>query len=141
MIALVTGLVALIGFLVVETRAARIPCCRWGCSGSMQFTGANLVTLAVYAGLGSPRSSIAVELQTGARLLGPRGRRRHAADHHPRGAFSARAGALAQRIGPRLPMTLGSLVVAVGLLLYTRIEPGRSYVEAVLPGAVVFGIG
>jgi hypothetical protein len=31
--------------------------------------------------------------------------------------------------------------VAAGLLLYTRIEPGRSYVEVVLPGAVVFGLG
>ena len=31
--------------------------------------------------------------------------------------LSARAGALAQRIGPRMPMTIGPLVVAVGMVL------------------------
>ena len=38
--------------------------------------------------------------------------------------LSSRAGALAQRIGPRLPMTIGPLVIAAGLLLFTRIAPG-----------------
>jgi hypothetical protein len=56
-------------------------------------------------------------------------------------AFSARAGALAQRIGPRVPMTLGPAVMAVGMLLMTRIEPGRSYVSGVLPGILVFAGG
>jgi MFS family permease len=55
--------------------------------------------------------------------------------------FSARSGALAQRIGPRLPMTVGPLVVAGGLLLLTRAQPGTSYFSGVLPGAIVFGIG
>jgi hypothetical protein len=55
--------------------------------------------------------------------------------------LSARMGALAQRIGPRLPMTVGPLVVAFGLLLFTRVEPGQSYLGAVLPGALVFGLG
>ena len=31
--------------------------------------------------------------------------------------FSARAGALAQRIGARIPLTVGPLVIAVGMLL------------------------
>ena len=41
--------------------------------------------------------------------------------------LSARSGALAQRIGPRIPLTVGPLVIAAGLLLMTRIEPGDSY--------------
>ncbi len=36
--------------------------------------------------------------------------------------FSARAGALAGRIGPRLPMTVGPLVSAAGLLLLLRVD-------------------
>ena len=56
-------------------------------------------------------------------------------------ALSARAGALAQRIGPRIPMTVGPVVVAAGLLLWSRVDAGTSYVETVLPGAVVFGLG
>ena len=34
--------------------------------------------------------------------------------------FSARAGAIAQRIGPRIPMTVGPLLCAVGFALLTR---------------------
>jgi YbgC/YbaW family acyl-CoA thioester hydrolase len=55
--------------------------------------------------------------------------------------FSARAGALAQRIGPRLPMTVGPLLVAAGLVTMTRIDADASYVGDILPGVVVFGLG
>jgi hypothetical protein len=55
--------------------------------------------------------------------------------------FSARAGALAQRIGPRIPMTLGPLGVAGGLLLMVRIAPGVSYAAGVLPALLVFSAG
>ena len=55
--------------------------------------------------------------------------------------LSARAGALAQRIGPRIPLTVGPLVIAAGLALMTRIEPGDSYIESVFPAVIVFGLG
>jgi len=55
--------------------------------------------------------------------------------------FSARAGALAERIGPRMPMTVGPLVSAAGLLLLRGVGPGASWVADVLPGVVVFGAG
>jgi MFS family permease len=54
---------------------------------------------------------------------------------------SARAGDLAQRIGPRLPLTLGPLIIAAGLLLMLRIDPGDGYLGTVLPAVVVFGLG
>src|ERR1700738_463433 len=55
--------------------------------------------------------------------------------------FSSRAGALAQRIGPRWPMTIGPMIVTAGLLLLLGTRPGSHYVAAVLPGVVVFGAG
>jgi MFS family permease len=55
--------------------------------------------------------------------------------------LSARAGRLAQRIGPRWPLTAGPLIVACGLLLYLRVEPGASYLTGVLPAVLVFGCG
>src|SRR5690606_17166051 len=55
--------------------------------------------------------------------------------------LSARMGALAQRIGPRGPMTIGPLVVGAGMLLYTRVEPGASFWTSVLPAGTVFGLG
>ena len=56
--------------------------------------------------------------------------------------LSSRAGALAARIGPRLPMTVGPLLAAAGLLLTLRIGP-----DAVVPHrraarpSLVFGLG
>ena len=55
--------------------------------------------------------------------------------------FSARSGALAQRIGARLPLTLGPLIIAVGLLMLLMVDPGDSYLTSILPGIVVFGAG
>ncbi len=55
--------------------------------------------------------------------------------------FSSSSGALAQRIGPRLQLTVGPLLAAAGLLLLARIDATTSWVREVLPGAVVFGLG
>jgi hypothetical protein len=55
--------------------------------------------------------------------------------------FSTRAGALAGRIGPRLPMTLGPLVSAAGLLLLLRVDTTASWLVDVLPGVTVVGAG
>jgi MFS family permease len=55
--------------------------------------------------------------------------------------LSARSGALAQRIGARIPLTVGPVVIAAGMLLMTRIDPGDSYVSTVLPSVIVFGLG
>jgi hypothetical protein len=49
--------------------------------------------------------------------------------------------ALANRIGPRLQMTVGPAVVAAGLALMARIGPGSSYTAAVLPAVTVLGLG
>ena len=54
---------------------------------------------------------------------------------------SARAGSLAQRIGPRVPLSLGPLIIAAGMLLMLRINPGDSYITTVLPAVIVFGLG
>jgi MFS family permease len=55
--------------------------------------------------------------------------------------LSARVGALANRIGPRLPMTAGPLVCAPALVGLSRIGAGASYVSDVLPWVTVLGLG
>jgi MFS family permease len=55
--------------------------------------------------------------------------------------FSARAGHLAERIGPRWPMTVGPLVMAGGVLLLLRLTPDASYWTTLLPAMLVFGAG
>jgi MFS family permease len=55
--------------------------------------------------------------------------------------LSRPSGAIAQRIGPRIPLTAGAVLTGAGLLLMAQIHPGDSYVAAVLPSLAVFGTG
>ena len=54
---------------------------------------------------------------------------------------SARAGALATRIGPRIPLTVGPVLTAAGLLLLRQVGPGVDYWTGILPGVTLFGLG
>jgi EmrB/QacA subfamily drug resistance transporter len=51
------------------------------------------------------------------------------------------AGALAGRIGTRLPLSIGPLVVAAGFLIALRIDSSASYWTQVLPMIVVIAVG
>jgi EmrB/QacA subfamily drug resistance transporter len=55
--------------------------------------------------------------------------------------LSGRFGALAGRIGPRVPLTVGPLVGAAGLGLLSRVDQGTEYVADVLPAMLLFGLG
>ncbi len=134
------GLAVLVAFVLVERSVAN-PMLPLGVFRSRAFSGTNLTTFVVYAGLGVAFFLLGLVLQTS---LG----------YSPVAAgaatlpitflmlgLSARAGRLAQRIGPRWPLTFGPLVVAAGLLLYLRVEPGVSYATGVLPAVLVFGSG
>ena len=50
-------------------------------------------------------------------------------------------GAIAGRIGPRLPLTIGPLVVAGGFLLASRIGANAGYFTTVFPAVLVIAIG
>ena len=54
---------------------------------------------------------------------------------------SSLAGRLAQQVGPRLPMTVGPFVAAIGLALLVRVVPGGGYWLTIFPAVVVFGLG
>jgi EmrB/QacA subfamily drug resistance transporter len=138
--ALALGIAGLAGFLAVERRTPS-PMLPLAVFRSRAFTAANLVTFAMYAALGGVFFLFALNLQVvagftpvaaGAALL-------------PITLLmlllSARAGGVAQRIGPRLPMTAGPLVCAAGLLVLARVGSGASYLGTVLPGVLVLGLG
>jgi len=56
-------------------------------------------------------------------------------------ALSSLMGRLAGRFGPRLFMTAGPLIMAIGFLLLLTISPDVDYWTQVLPGVVLFGLG
>jgi MFS family permease len=55
--------------------------------------------------------------------------------------LSSRAGALGERIGPRIPLTVGPVLCAAGVLLMLRVGPDASYPTDVLPALLVMGLG
>lgn len=55
--------------------------------------------------------------------------------------LSARSGELGQRIGPRIPLTVGPVLCAAGMLLMLRVGQDASYFADVLPAMVVLGAG
>lgn len=136
----VAGALLLIAFVVVEARS-RAPMLPLSLFRSTQFTGANLVTLAVYAGLGAAFFLVVVNLQLALGYSALEGGIALLPVTVLMLLLSSRMGALAQRIGPRLPMTVGPLLVAGGLLWLGQVGPGDGYWSAVLPPAVVFGLG
>jgi EmrB/QacA subfamily drug resistance transporter len=134
------GAGALIAFPFVERRVES-PLVPLDIFKSRQFSGANGTTFVVYAGLGVALFLVVVEMQT---VLGYSALAAGAATLPITVLMlllSARAGRLAQRIGPRLPMTIGPLVVAMGLFLLARVGPDSTYLTGILPGLVVFGLG
>lgn len=105
------------------------------------FVGANLVTVTVYAALGAVFFLLVIYLQV---ALGYSALAAGAAALPVTAVMlllSARSGQLAQRIGPRPQMSVGPLVVAAGLVLMSRIDPGDGYLTAVLPAVLVLGLG
>ena len=138
--AIAAGVILLTLFFFVE-RTRREPMLPLGIFRSRQFTGANATTLAVYFPLGGATFFLVLQLQT---VLGYSPLEAGASLAPVTVALlllSAHAGALAQRIGPRLPMTLGPVIVAAGLALLSAVEAGSNYVTDVLPAALVFGLG
>ncbi|MEE1789863.1 DHA2 family efflux MFS transporter permease subunit [Streptomyces sp. BE308] len=111
---------------------------------SRLFTSVNIVTFCVYAALGGFFFLSAIQLQV-------------VAGYSALGAgtallpttvlmllFSASAGDLGRRIGPRIPLTVGPLLAAAGMLLMLRVGPGASvtsYLSDVLPAVLVLGLG
>jgi EmrB/QacA subfamily drug resistance transporter len=137
---LVVAAVAAPVFFVVEHRRAQ-PMLPLQLFRSRQFSGANAVTFAVYAALGGALFLLPVELQI-------------VKGYSPLQAglallpltlvmltLSARSGALSARIGPRLQMTVGPLIVGAGLALLTRATNPGSYWTQVFPAVLVFAFG
>lgn len=138
--ALVVAVVAGIAFVWWEARAPA-PMLPLGLFRNRTFALTNAVTLGAYAALSGMLFLLVIQLQTS---LG----------YRPVAAglaslpipvilvlFSSRAGALPERVGPRLPLVVGPLVAAVGVGWLATVDADTSYVTGVLPGLLVFAVG
>ncbi len=136
----VVGVVSVIAFVVIE-RSVDHPMMPPGIFRSRQFVGANLATVAIYGGLGGATFLVVLQLQlvlgytalqAGASLL-------------PISVllllFSAKAGRLSVRTGPRILMTVGPFVAGAGLSLLAFVGPDTAFIPLILGGAMVFAVG
>ncbi|MGI5436794.1 MFS transporter [Streptomyces shenzhenensis] len=136
----VAGIAAGVAFVYVEKHHPD-PMMPLDIFASRQFTVVNLVTLCVYAAFGGFFFLTALQLQV---VVG----------YSPLQAgtallpttvlmllFSSRSGALADRIGPRIPLTVGPLLCAVAMLMMLRVGRGADYLTDVLPALLVMGAG
>jgi MFS family permease len=139
-ISIVLGVVGLTAFVWLQHRS-HDPLVPPEMFRDRTFTLSNALTFVVYTALGGVMMLMVLQLQVS---LG----------YSPTAAgiaglpitiimllTSSWSGKLASRIGPRLQLVVGPMIIAVAMLLYMRIAPGASYLTEVLPAVVLFGIG
>lgn len=137
----VTGGVAAFAALVAVERRSPSPLVPPALFTDNLFRVTNMITLLIYGALGVVFLLLVLQLQTvagfspvaaGSALL-------------PFTAvmllFSSKTGALAGRLGPRLPLAAGTAVAAGGVLLMLRIGADASWLADVFPAAMTFGVG
>jgi EmrB/QacA subfamily drug resistance transporter len=135
------GVVLLGGFLVAERRRGQRAMMPIELFGNRCFSGLNLLTFLLYGAFGAAMLLIPYVLissggyspvQAGLALL-------------PlpvlMTSLSPKMGSVAARLGPRLPLTIGPIIVAAGLLLSWLIQQHSSYWTAAFPAIVVMALG
>ncbi|MFG6403381.1 MFS transporter [Microbacterium sp. P04] len=134
------GLLSFAGFLVRE-RFAKDPMMPLGLFRARNFRTGNLATAFIYGALSLNGFVVSVYLQQGAGLGATEAGLASLPSTILMILLSSRVGALAGRWGPRLFMTVGPLLMAVGALLLLLVRPDFDYWTQVLPGVLVFGFG
>jgi EmrB/QacA subfamily drug resistance transporter len=137
---LALGAATILAFVLVEKKVQH-PMLPLALFRSRTFTGANLLTLFLYCALGATLFVLPFFLiesqgysvvQAAAALL-------------PFVAvmslLSRWSGGLIDRYGPRLPLTAGPMVAALGFFLFTRAAGGGSYWTAIFPAVMVMSLG
>lgn len=134
------AVLAAIVFVVAEKRESE-PMLRLEIFADRTFSSANLMTLLVYAALGASLWFVTLQLQT-------------VSDWSALEAglasfpiticmifLSAKGGEIGARIGPRIPMTVGPLMMAASCLLLLMVGDDVNVAVDVLPGMTLFGLG
>lgn len=134
------GILSFVLFLVRQRTVAH-PILPLGLFRIRNFSAGNVATLFVYGALSLNGFVVAVYLQQGAGLSATAAGLASLPVTVLMVLLSSRMGTLAGRLGPRLFMTVGPLMMAVGALLLLTVGADFDYWTQVLPSMLVFGLG
>ena len=138
---MIVGVLLMVAFVMVEHRRGARAMMPTTLFGTRAFAGLNLMTFLLYGAFGGMMLIIPYVLIAGAH-------------YSPVAAGAALLplpiliavgspimGGVAERTGARLPLTVGPLIVAGGMLLGLRIAPDQGYWVAVFPAIAVMAAG
>ena len=138
--AAVLGVASLVLFVVFERRHrdALVPMHLFA---SRTFSVANVLTLLVYGALGSMLFFLVLQLQVVTGWTPLKAGLATIPLTLVMLVLSSRSGALAARIGPRLPLSIGPVLCGTGTLVLRGVDARTGYFTGVLPGMLVFSAG
>jgi EmrB/QacA subfamily drug resistance transporter len=136
----VAGVALLVAFVIGESRSPA-PMLPLGVFRSRPFSATNIVTFLVYAALGGMILWLVITLQVVAGISPMRSGLALVPLTICMLLFSPLSGAVSEKVGPTLPMTVGPLIMAASVAALTRVDSNTSYLVDVIGPTIVFGIG
>jgi EmrB/QacA subfamily drug resistance transporter len=140
LVSAIVGVACLVALIPVEQRQSA-PMLRTALFRIRQFVAINAATILFYGALSAASYLVVLQCQL---RLGYSATEAGAALIPESAVFllvSPFIGGLVARVGTRWPMAIGILVVAGGFAWLSAARPGQSYVQAILPGALLWGLG
>jgi EmrB/QacA subfamily drug resistance transporter len=138
---LAIGIAMLAGFLWVEHRRGIRAMMPLGLFTGRCFSGLNLLTFLLYGAFGAAMLLIPYVLITSGGYSPIQAGLAMLPLPVLMTAISPTMGGLAMRIGPRIPLTIGPLIVAVGMVLARLIDEDSSYWTGAFPAILVMALG
>lgn len=140
LVPLVAGIVAFIVFLWWERRVAQ-PMLPLSLFRARNFAAGNLATLFIYAAFSLGPFAITIFLQEYAGFPATLAGLATLPPTIMLVFLGSWFGSLSSRFGPRIFMTLGPIIVAVGYVMTLAVTPEVEYWSQFLPGIIVSGLG
>jgi EmrB/QacA subfamily drug resistance transporter len=140
-VALAAGVALLVAFLIVERRRRQRAMMPLGLFADRCFSGLNLMTFLLYGAFAAAMLLIPYVLITSGGYSPVQAGLAMLPLPVLMTSVSPTMGGLAARLGPRLPLTVGPLVGAAGMVLARMMGPDSSYWTGAFPTILVMALG